>query len=151
MEPVSLTAATIASLIIAGAANKVGESLVEGGFKGSSQLIQHVQGKFEVRGKENLLTQPTEYPVELQAELISQMEEDEEYKERLEQFLESIGITYQIAVDNLEIEETIEIGNINLEDYGSRLLQQIGLRNTKAKNVKIDTIQMRSEKKTLNQ
>jgi hypothetical protein len=60
-------------------------------------------------------------------------------------------ITYQIAVDNLEIEEAIEIGNINLEDYGSRLLQQIGLRNTKAKNVKIDTIQMRSEKKTLNQ
>ena len=150
MEPITLTASTIAALIIAGAANKVGESLVEGGFKGSSQLVQHVQGKFETRGKENLLTRPAEYPVELQAELISQMAEDEEYKERLEQFLESIGITYQIAVDNLEIEEAIEIGNINLEDYGSRLLQQIGLKNTKAKNVKIDTIQMRSEKKTLN-
>jgi hypothetical protein len=151
MEPITLTAATIAALIIAGAANKVGETLVEGGFQGSSQLIQLVRGKFEERGKESLLALPAEYPVELQAELVSQIEEDEKYKERLEQFLESIGITYQIAIDNLEIEETIEIGNINLEDYGSRLLQQIGLRNTKAKNVKIDSIQMRSEKKTLNQ
>ncbi|NJN38908.1 MAG: hypothetical protein HC790_09545, partial [Acaryochloridaceae cyanobacterium CSU_3_4] len=73
MEPITLTAATIAALIIVRVANKVGESLVEGGFNGSSQLIQYVRGKFEGRGKESLLALPAEYPVELQAELVSQM------------------------------------------------------------------------------
>jgi len=150
MEPITLTAATIAALVIAGAANKVGESLVEIGFNGSSQLIQHVRGKFEERGKESLLVLPAEHPVELQAELVSQMEEDQEYQKYLEQFLESVGVTYQMAIGILEAEETIEVENINLEDYGSRLLQQIGIKDAKAKNIKIGTIQMKSEKKTLN-
>jgi hypothetical protein len=78
------------------------------------------------------------------------MEEDQEYQKHLEQFLESVGITYQMATGILEAEETIEVENINLEDYGSRLLQQIGIKGAKAKSIKIGTVQMKSEKKTLN-
>ena len=151
MEPISLTATTIAALIISGAAQQVGESLVEGGFNRCSQLIQAVRAKFEERGKEKLLALPAEHQAELLTELISQMEEDQEYQKQLEQLLESVGITYQNAIGNLEAEETIEVEDINLDAYGSRLLKQIGIKNAKAKNIKIKKIEMKSEneKKTL--
>lgn len=147
MEPITWTAATITALIIVGAINRVGESLVEGAFSGSSQLAQYVYRKFEERGNQALLALPEKNQEAITAELVEQMEEDSEHQKHLEQLLETAGITRQLVLSGLEVEGNLKAGNISLKDFGSRLLEQVVLSNAKvAKDIEVGDISLESKK-----
>ncbi|MCY6490265.1 hypothetical protein [Leptolyngbya sp. GGD] len=147
MEPITWTAATITALIIVGAINKVGESLVEGAFTGSSQLTQYVYKKFEERGKQSLLASPEKHQEAINAELVEQMQEDSEHQKHLEQLLKATGITRQIVLSNLEVGGSLKAGNINLRDFGSRLLEQVVISNAKiTKDIEVGDVSLESKK-----
>ncbi|NEO71895.1 hypothetical protein [Moorena sp. SIO3H5] len=140
----TLTAAAITALIVQGAANKTGESLAEGSLNRFSQLFQLVRNKFEERDKIYLLEQAEENREVIEAELIEQMQEDQGYQEHLKKLLESMGITRQVVINALKVEDSIEVEgidqDINLKDFGSRLVEQIGISNTTATNIKIGKV-----------
>ena len=64
MEPVTLTAGTIASLIFSKALEKGGEQLGEAVSDKIGQLLKVIREKFKSKGMEGILTQAQDNPIE---------------------------------------------------------------------------------------
>ena len=141
MEPITLTAAIVTALI-AGAATGAGEASV-------TELANTVRSRFSKSGKGDLLDQAEEQPEVIQAELIEQMQDDQEFQNRLERALDSLGLTQQVILSDLESKGNIKLQDISLKDYGSHLLNTRVLSNLKAdKDIEITGAHFEFQKKT---
>ena len=140
MEPITLTATLIAALL-AGAATGAGEATI-------TELSNVIRERFRKEGKENLLARSREEPEVIQAELINQMKDDQEYQNRLEKSLESLGLTRHVILSDLETQGRIKLQDISLKDYGSYLLSTKLLSNLKAvQNIEVTGAHFEFQKK----
>jgi hypothetical protein len=141
MEPITLTA-TLITALLAGAASRAGEATI-------TELSNIIHERFRKEGKENLLARTGEEPEIIQAELIEQMKDDQEYQNRLEKSLESLGLTRHVILSDLETQSGIKLQDISLKDYGSYLLSTKLLSNLKAvKDIEVTGAHFEFQKKT---
>ncbi|KYC34575.1 hypothetical protein WA1_51205 [Scytonema hofmannii PCC 7110] len=95
MEPIVTVASAIATLILSEAFKEGGKSLGKGVSEKITQLLTVIREKFKASGTEGLLTrvekQPTEPTVAiLEAELVTQMSEDEIFAQRLAELVKQL-------------------------------------------------------------
>jgi hypothetical protein len=98
-EPVSVVAGTVITVILPKVWEKVGENIGQAVWEKSAEAIktvhQTVQNQLQVAGTGGLLTRAEANPTEanvrvLEAELVSQMEEDREFAARLQELVNQI-------------------------------------------------------------
>ncbi|HEY9637081.1 MAG TPA: hypothetical protein V6D14_27020 [Coleofasciculaceae cyanobacterium] len=119
MEPVTLTATAITSLLFSEALKEGGKALGKGVSEQVSQLLSAIRQKFRAVGTEGLLTRAQNQPTEgnksiFQTVLETQMTEDEEFANHLSELikqLESAEVTRQVMARGIEAK-----GNLELED-----------------------------------
>jgi ribosome recycling factor len=123
IEPLSLTAGAITLLILTKGVEKVGEKLGEAALEKSGAAIQAarkaVQDKLQAEGKTGVLKQAEENPTErnvekLEAELVSQMEEDQAFAHRLRELVSQIKAqspSLQVIIDSLRARR-VEMDNV---------------------------------------
>jgi hypothetical protein len=123
VDPLSV-AGTAIVVMLPKILEKVGENIGEAVCEKSAEAIQTVhqtiQAKLQVAGTSGLLTRAEANPTEanmqvLQAELVSQMEEDQEFAARLQELVHQIqsqSPAVQVILDKLRIRGKIDIGNI---------------------------------------
>lgn len=152
MEPITLTAATIATLFFSEVAKEGGKSLGTGVSKTVSQLVTAVRNKFKAAGTEGLLAraekQPTEPNVNLvKAELVAQMEEDEEFATELKTLLaqlEAAGVVRQGMVEEIEIAGDLEAETMTQETSWGNSVEQEMVKKVKAQNIKLGNLRQKS-------
>lgn len=141
MEPITLTAAIVTALL-AGAATGAGEASI-------TELANTVRSRFSKAGKDDLLNKVEEQPEVIQAELIEQMQGDQEFQNHLEGALNSLGLTQHVVLSDLESKGNIKLQDISLKDYGSHLLSTKVLSNLKSdKDIEITGAHFEFQKKT---
>lgn len=152
MEPITLTAAAIATLFFSEAAKEGGKSLGAGASKLVSQLITTVRNKFKATGTERLLAraekQPTEANVNsVQAELVAQMEEDEGFTTQLQELLtqlEAAGVVRQVMASGIEVAGDLEAEDMSQKSSHSSSVDQEMLTNVKAQNIRLGNLRQES-------
>jgi len=114
-EPVSVVAGTVITVILPKVLEKVGENIGQAVWEKSGEVIQtthdFVQAKLQATGTAGLLTRAEANPTEanvrvLEAELVSQMEEDRELAARLQELVNQIqsqSPAVQVILDKLRI------------------------------------------------
>jgi hypothetical protein len=124
VDPLSVVAAAVTTLILPKAVEKIGEKIGEAVWEKSGQVIQTahqtVQTKLQAAGTGGLLTRAEANPTEanmqvLEAELISQMEQDQEFAARLQELVHQIqsqSPAVQVILDKLRIRGKLDVGNI---------------------------------------
>jgi hypothetical protein len=142
MEPITLIA-TIVAAVFAGAATGAGEAA-------GTELYDVVRQKFREEGKEDLLDRIQEEPEIIRAELVEQMNDDQEYQNRLERSLDSVGLTRHVILSDLETQGGIKLEDISLKDYGSYLLNTKIISGLKAnQNIEVKGLDLEFKKKLL--
>lgn len=119
MEPITAIASAIATLTLSEAFKEGGKALGKGASDQITQLITLIREKFRSSDTGGVLArvekQPTEANVaRLEAELVTQMSEDENFAERLAELvkqLESAGVTRQIAITGISA-ASLEVGDV---------------------------------------
>jgi len=123
VDPLSVVAAAVTTLILPKAVEKIGEKIGEAVWEKSGQVIQTahqtVQTKLQAAGTGGLLTRAEANPTEanmqvLEAELISQMEQDQEFAARLQELVHQIqsqSPAVQVILDKLRIRGKLDVGN----------------------------------------
>ena len=152
MEPITVVAATIATLFFSEAAKEGGKSLGAGISKLVSQLITTVRNKFKAAGTEGLLTRTEKQPTEaniavVQGELVAQMEEDREFATQLQELLaqlEDAGVVRQVMASGIEV-----VGDLEAEDMSQKAnrggsVEQEMLTNVKARNIRLGNLSQES-------
>ncbi|MCL6750994.1 hypothetical protein KBT16_08390 [Nostoc sp. CCCryo 231-06] len=122
MEPLTLTATGIATLIFSEAFKEGGKALGKGVSEKVAQLLNAIREKFQAAGTEGLLTRAQENPIEkntsrFQGELETQMEEDEAFANRLQELmtqLKSNETINQIVLKGVEVKGKAKVGDIDL-------------------------------------
>ncbi len=122
MEPVTLTAAVIATLIFSEAFKEGGKALGKGISENLAQLLSAIREKFQTAGTEGIMTRAQENPIEkntakFQDELETQMEEDEAFANRLQELmtqLKSNETINQILIKGVEVKGKAKVGDIDL-------------------------------------
>jgi tetratricopeptide (TPR) repeat protein len=125
MEPVTLTAATIATLLFSEAIKEGGKSLGSAVSKVLGQLMAIVRQRFKAGGTEGLLAraekQPTAANINLvQAELVAQMSEDEGFAAQLQDLLaqlEAAGAVRQVMASGIEVTGDFEAKEMRQMSY----------------------------------
>ncbi|MDZ8106043.1 MAG: hypothetical protein RM338_10545 [Nostoc sp. DedQUE12a] len=123
MEPVSLTAAAIATLIFSEALKEGGKTLGQGISQQLTQLLNAIRQKFQAAGTEGILKRAEENPTEknqakFQDELETQMEEDEAFAKQLQALmtqLQANETVKQIVLKGVTVKGKATVGDINLE------------------------------------
>ncbi|MBD3557405.1 hypothetical protein H6S82_00790 [Planktothrix sp. FACHB-1355] len=123
MEPVSLTAAAIVSLIFSEALKEGGKALGKGVSDQIGQLLSAIRQKFQAAGTEGLLTRAQENPTEkntakLQDELETQMEEDQTFTARLKELMTQLRANEtvnQIVLKGVKVQGKATLGVIEQE------------------------------------
>jgi hypothetical protein len=152
VEPITLTAAAIATLFFSEAAKEGGKTLGTGMSKLVSQLVTAVQHKFKAAGTEGLLAraekQPTETNVNLvKAELTAQMEEDAEFTTQLQDLLtqlEAAGAVRQMMASGLDLSGNLEAEDMSQKASHGSAVQQEMLTDVKAQNIKLGNLSQES-------
>jgi len=152
MEPIAVVAATIATVFFSEAAKEGGKSLGAGTSKLVSQLITTVRNRFETTGAKILLAraekQPTEANVNsVQAELVAQMEEDEEFANQLQELLaqlEAVGAVRQVMASGIEVAGDLEAEEMSQKSSHSSSVDQEMLTNVKAQNIRLGKLRQES-------
>lgn len=152
MEPITLTAATIATLFFSEALKEGGKSLGTGISKTVGQLIKAVRNKFKAAGTEGLLVraekQPTEPNVNLvEAELVAQMEEDERFATELRTLLaqlEAAGVVRMVMVSGVEVAGDLEAENMTQEVSRGSSVEMEMVTKVKAQNIKLGNLRQKS-------
>ena len=152
MEPITVVAATIATLFFSEAAKEGGKSLGAGASKLVSQFITTVRNRFKATGAERLLTRAEKQPTEanmnsVQAELVAQMEEDGEFANQLQELLaqmEAAGVVRQVMASGIEV-----VGDLEAEDMSQKAsrggsVEQEILTNVKAQNIRLGNLSQES-------
>jgi hypothetical protein len=152
MEPLTLTAATIATLFFSEAAKEGGKSLGAGVSNMMSQLIAAVRDKFSAAGTAGLLTraekQPTEANVNLvKAELAAQLEEDAGFAAKLKEVLaqlEAAGVVRQVMASGIELSGDLEAGDMSQKASRGSSIEQEMLTDVKAQNIRLGNLSQES-------
>jgi len=136
IDPLSVVAGVVTTIILPKALEKVGEKVGETAWDKSGEVIQAVrlavQGKLQSAGTVSLLARAEANPSEantqvLQAELISQMESDSDFTAQLQAFVNQIqsqSPTVQVIIDDLRVRGKLDIGNIKQVKEGQSSAQQ---------------------------
>ncbi|MEM9274016.1 MAG: hypothetical protein AAGA80_13755 [Cyanobacteria bacterium P01_F01_bin.143] len=132
MEPLSVTAGAIVSLIITQAATTAGESLGEGISQKIAQLTTLIKNKFQTEDVAGILTKAQKQPTEknqlkLQDELSDQMEADPLFATELTEIVEELQAEpnlKQIFLKQVIVKGTAEIAGINQEATGKGTVTQ---------------------------
>ncbi len=122
MEPVTLTAAAITTLIFSEALKEGGKALGKSVSEKVAQLLSAIREKFQTVQTEGLLTRAQENPTDkntskFQDELETQMEEDKVFANRLEELmtqLKSNETINQIVLKGVRVTGKAKVGNIDL-------------------------------------
>jgi translation elongation factor EF-1beta len=117
-------AVAFTTLIVPEAIKKIGENIGDIGFKSGGKLIkmtyEMVRSKPKSTYTEGLLIRVEEKPTAsniqlLQAELVSQMKNDQGFADRLEELIKQIQAevpSLQVILDEIQITGNIELGNV---------------------------------------
>jgi hypothetical protein len=136
IDPLSVVAGVITTIILPKALEKVGEKVGETAWDNSGEVIravrQAVQAKLQSAGTGGLLaraeTNLTEANTQvLQAELVSQMESDQDFAAQLQAFVNQIqsqSPAVQVIIDDLRVRGKLDIGNIKQVNEGQNSAQQ---------------------------
>jgi len=136
-EPVSVVAGTVITVILPKVLEKVGENIGQAVWEKSGEVIQtthdFVQAKLQATGTAGLLTRAEANPTEanvrvLEAELVSQMEEDREFAARLQELVNQIqsqSPAVQVILDKLRIAGKLDLGNITQIKEGQTSAKQL--------------------------
>jgi len=136
-EPVSVVAGIVTTVILPKVLDTVGANIGEAVWEKSGEVIQatreFVQTKLQATGTAGLLARaeanPTEANVQvLEAELVSQMEEDREFAARLTELVNQIqsqSPAVQVILDQLRIRGKLDIGNITQIKEGQTSAKQL--------------------------
>ena len=153
-EPLSMSvlAGAVTTYVLPKALEKIGEKIGEAALAKSGEAITKtrnaVQSKLQASGTVGLLKRAEDKPTEqniqtLQAEIVNQMEEDQDFKTQLQDLLEHIQATspsLQVVLDQVRIKGHLEIGDVK-QTYEKGSAQQIVGRNLGvAGDVKIGNI-----------
>ncbi len=134
---VSVVAGIVATVILPKVLDTVGDKIGEAVWEKSGELIQttreFVQTKLQTTGTGGLLARaeanPTEANVQvLEAELVSQMEEDREFAARLQELVNQIqseSPAVQVILDKLRIRGKLDIGSITQIKEGQTSAKQL--------------------------
>jgi hypothetical protein len=156
MEPVTLTAATIATLLFSEAVKEGGKSLGAAVSKVLGQLMAIVRQRFKAGGTEGLLAraekQPTAANINLvQAELVAQMSEDEGFAAQLQDLLaqlEAAGAVRQVMASGIEVTGDFEAKEMRQktgqQEDGAGSIEQEMLTNVKAQNIRLGKLSQES-------
>ncbi|MBE9114452.1 Fis family transcriptional regulator [Lusitaniella coriacea LEGE 07157] len=142
MEPFSMLAGFVTTMILPRvlekAGEKIGEKLGEAAIENSGETIQlvrkTVQGKLQAAGTAGLLKRAEEKPTEqniqvLEGELVNQMEESKEFAAQLEALIQQIQAqspTVQLVLNTVRIKGSAKIGNIEQVSEYSAAEQILG-------------------------
>lgn len=141
MDPITLTAMVVTALLTGAAA---GASQT-----GVTELADTVRESFRKRNKEGLLDRVGSEPDVIQAELIEQMKGEQAYHNVLQGALNSMGLTRQVILSDLESRGGIKLKDINLRDYGSHLRNLSFITGLKAVgDIEVSGVNLDFQKKT---
>lgn len=145
MEPVTLTATAITTLLFSEALKEGGKALGQGVSEQVSQLLSAIRQKFRAVGTEGLLTRAQNQPTEgnksiFQTVLETQMTEDEDFAKHLSELvkqLESATVIRQVMARGIEAK-----GNLELEDATQEATQgeQEMATELKGKDIKLKNL-----------
>lgn len=132
MEPITVVASTIVTLLFSEAFKEGGKALGKGVSDQLAQLISIIHQRFQRSGIEGLLIraekQPTESNVAIvEAELVTQMTDDETFTSQLEKLVrefEQAGITRQVMVNGIKA-NNIEIDIMTQKANKGRSVDQV--------------------------
>ncbi len=152
MEPITLTAAAIATLFFSEAAKEGGKSLGAGVSKTVTQLIAAVKNKFKASGTEGLLARAEKKPTEgnvdsVKAELAVQIEEDAGFAAELKDLLaqiEAAGVVRQVMGSGIEISGDFEAENMSQKASRGGSVEQEMLTDVKAQDIRVDNLSQES-------
>jgi len=152
VEPITLTAATIATLFFSEAAKEGGKTLGTGVSKLVSQLVAAVQYKFKAAGTEGLLTRTEKQPTEanfnlVKAELTAQMEEDAKFTTQLQDLLtqlEAAGVTRQMMASGIKVSGDLEADDMTQKASRGGSVEQEMLTDIEAQNIKLGNLSQES-------
>lgn len=152
MEPVTLTATAITTLIFSEALKEGGKALGQGISEKVSQLFSAIGQKFRAVGTEGLLTrvqnQPTEHNKSIfQAELETQMNEDKAFANHLSELikqLESAGTIRQVMARDIKAKGTLELEDATQEAMRGKDVEQTMAEKLKGGDVKLNNLNQRS-------
>lgn len=153
MEPVSLTAGAIATVIFSKAIEKGGEQLGEAIADKIGQLLNLIRNKFQQEGVEGRLTKAEAEPNEknksrFEQELANQMEDDPEFAQKLKALkdeLESDDRVKQILFKDVNVKGDAEIGDIEQTTTRGGSVTQEAVTGVKVgKNLKIGNMKQQN-------
>lgn len=140
MEPLLLLAKAVTTYLIPKALEKIGERTGEAALAQGKKQIEAIQTavrkKFEATRTEGALelarSQPTETHLAMvESILLNQMQADAQFAQKLEalhQALQAQSPTLQVALDNLQVEGNVTVGDITQEnrDQSGSVQQVVG-------------------------
>lgn len=140
MEPITAVASAVVTLLFSEAFKEGGKALGKGMSDRVAQLISIIHQKFQKAGTEGLIARAEKQPTEsniaiVEAELVTQMEDDKTFADQLEKLLEQsehTGVTRQVLASGIEASK-VEVGNMTQKAKQGRSVDQI-----MGSNLKID-------------
>lgn len=132
MEPLTVVAGAVATYMIPKALEKIGEKIGESAFEKSEKTIKKTQevvkAKLQASGTAGLLKRAAANPSEtniqvLEAELVTQMEEDQSFATHLQSLVETLhnqAPSLQSVLSQVRIKGDLELGDVSqLTNRGS--------------------------------
>ena len=132
MEPLTVVAGAVATYMIPKALEKIGEKIGESAFEKSEKTIKKthevVKAKLQASGTAGLLKRAAANPSEtniqvLEAELVTQMEEDQSFATHLQSLVETLhnqAPSLQSVLSQVRIKGDLELGDVSqLTNRGS--------------------------------
>ena len=149
MEPITLTATAIATLIFSKALEKGGEQLGKAVSDKIGKLLNLIREKFQKEGVERKLTKAQEEPNEknkkrFERELAEQMEDDEAFAKKLKELVEQIKAedekVSQIILSEIELTGDLKAQDISQKATRSSAVEQEMLKQVKAQNIDVGNL-----------
>ncbi len=149
MEPITLTAKAIATLIFSKALETSGEKLGTVVSDKIGQLLNLIREKFQQERVEGKLTKAQEESSEknksrFEQELAAQMEDDEEFAEKLKELVEQIKAedekVRQKTIVDIELTGNLKAQEIKQKVTRSGAVEQEMLKKVKAQNIDVGNL-----------
>ena len=153
MEPITLTATAIATLIFSKALEQGGEQLGKAVSDKIGQLLNLIRTKFQKEGVAGKLTKAQEEPSEknkarFERELAEQMEDDEAFAKKLRTLMDELKLdeqVNQIIIEDSTIQDSAEIVGVEqTTTRGGSINQKIVSRVEVDKDLKIGNVKQQS-------
>jgi hypothetical protein len=141
IDPLSMVAGVVTTIILPKALEKLGEKVGETAWDKSGEAIQSVretvQAKLQAAGTAGLLTRAEANPTEantqvLQAEIVTHLKEDQDFATKLQECvkqMQSRSSTIQFILEELRVRGKLEIGNIKVVIEGQNNAHLIVAKN----------------------